>query len=97
MLASVRAKNEFVRILDQVRKRYGFALVGYVVMPEHVHLLIGEPPQKTPSVVLQVLKQRASRQLRRKPRSAGQLILPFVENGAEKRCGCYLWERRLRF
>ncbi len=91
MLASVRAKNEFVRILDQVRKRYGFALVGYVVMPEHVHLLIGEPPQKTPSVVLQVLKQRASRQLRRKPRSAGQLILPFVDRTKEMRL---FWERR---
>ncbi len=33
-------------------------VVGYVVMPEHVHLLIGEPERGDPSVVMQVLKQR---------------------------------------
>lgn len=57
-----------------------FPLAGYVVMPNHIHLLIGEPTQGTPSLVLQVLKQRVSRQLRRKPRkklSSQQLALPF--------------------
>jgi REP element-mobilizing transposase RayT len=34
-LRSVRAKNAFVQILGEVRDRYGFSLVGYVVMPEH--------------------------------------------------------------
>ncbi|HYB62313.1 MAG TPA: transposase [Methylomirabilota bacterium] len=63
-LRSVRAKNTFVRILDEVRERYGFSLVGYVVMPEHVHLLLSEPKQGTPSTVMQVLKQRVSRRLR---------------------------------
>lgn len=56
MLRSVRAKNTFVQILGQVRDRYGFSLVGYVVMPEHIHLLIGEPVKGTPSTVIQVLK-----------------------------------------
>lgn len=41
LLASSRARNVFVRVLDQVRKEYGFKLVGYVVMPEHVHLAGG--------------------------------------------------------
>ena len=39
-LRSVRAQNAFVQILGEVRDRYGFSLVGYVVMPEHIHLLI---------------------------------------------------------
>jgi putative transposase len=63
-----------------VRDRYGFALVGYVVMPNHVHLLISEPAKGTPSTVMQVLKQRVSKRLRRKPRrraSVGQLSLRF--------------------
>jgi putative transposase len=64
MFASVRAKNVFVKILGEVRDRYGFALAGYVVMPNHIHLLIGEPATGTPSTVMQVLKQRVSRQLR---------------------------------
>ncbi len=36
-------------------------LVGYVVMPEHVHLLISEPLVGTPSTAMQMLKQRVSR------------------------------------
>lgn len=32
-----------MRALDEVRAKHGFALPGYVVMPEHVHLLVGEP------------------------------------------------------
>jgi putative transposase len=78
-LRSTRAKNVFVQILGQVRDRYGFSLVGYVVMPEHVHLLIGEPARGTPSTVVQVLKQRVSRRLRRKKRPhAAQLSLLFA-------------------
>jgi len=55
LLGSVRAKNLFV---GEVRERYGFKLVGYVLMPEHVHLLLGESAKGTPSKVIQVLKQR---------------------------------------
>jgi len=29
--------------LETVRHRYGFVVAGYVLMPEHVHLLGGEP------------------------------------------------------
>src|SRR5208283_5212337 len=68
LLGSVRARNLFLRKLREVRGRYGFAVVGYVVMPEHVHLLIGEPRKGTPSIVLQALKQSVSREMRRKRR-----------------------------
>src|SRR6267378_7038162 len=79
LLRSVRARNVFVKLLGEVRDRYGFSLVGYVVMPEHIHLLIGEPVKGTPSTVIQVLKQRVSRRLRRKSRApAGQLHLMFA-------------------
>jgi putative transposase len=78
LLASLRAKNAFVKILGEVRNRYGFSLVGYVVMPEHVHLLISEPAHGTPSTVMQVLKQGVSRRLRRSQRTpAAQLKLRF--------------------
>lgn len=30
-------------------------------MPEHIHLLISEPPEGTPSGIMQVLKQRVAR------------------------------------
>jgi len=46
----VLARMVFVHILGEVRGRYGFSLVGYVVMLEHIHLLIGEPVRGTPSL-----------------------------------------------
>jgi len=42
---------------------HGFVVVGYVVMPEHVHLLISEPDRGTQSTVMQVLKQRFARRV----------------------------------
>jgi putative transposase len=60
LLGSAHARNVFVQILGEVRDELGFALVGFVVMPEHVHLLIGEPKTGNPSMVLYALKQRVS-------------------------------------
>jgi putative transposase len=57
------ARDVFLRILEQVRSKYKFEVVGYVVMPEHLHILIGEPEKGTPSTVLQVLKQAVARRL----------------------------------
>ncbi len=65
LLASAAARNQFVRVLDEVRVKYGFPLVGFTVMPEHVHLLIGESAQGTPSTVIHNLKLKVSKRLRR--------------------------------
>jgi putative transposase len=68
LLNTVRARNLFVDALEKIRERHQFLVVGYVVMPDHVHLLIGEPAKGTPSMVLQALKQRVSRDLRKTER-----------------------------
>ncbi len=33
----------FVQVLEEMRCRFGLYIYGYVVMPEHVHLLLSEP------------------------------------------------------
>ena len=43
------------------RQRCGFVVVGYVVMPDHIHLLISEPERGRPSTLMQVVKQRYQR------------------------------------
>ena len=71
-LATAHRRDLFLQILEEVRQRYRFVVVGYVVMPEHIRLLISEPERGTPSTVMQVVKQRfARRVLRKKTRSAG--------------------------
>ena len=62
-LNSARARDRFLSILEQTRQRYHFVVVGYVVMPEHIHLLISEPGVGSPSTAMQVLKQRTARAL----------------------------------
>ena len=64
LLGTERARHLFLKVLSEVRERYDFALIGYVVMPEHIHLLISEPNVGNPSTVMQVLKQRVSRAMR---------------------------------
>jgi putative transposase len=56
-----------------VRRKYDFVIVGYVVMPEHVHLLMSEPETGTPSLAMQVLKERTSRALSHKEERFWQL------------------------
>jgi REP element-mobilizing transposase RayT len=51
--------------LERVRRWYGFYVTGYVVMPEHVHLLISEPERGKLSTALQMLKQITAQQLGR--------------------------------
>ncbi len=46
----------FLKIIDRVRRRYRFVVLGYVVMPEHVHLLASEPQRETLSTAIQALK-----------------------------------------
>ncbi|MGZ4866572.1 MAG: REP-associated tyrosine transposase [Candidatus Angelobacter sp.] len=74
-LSSARRKDLFLKTLEETRKKYGFAVAGYVVMPEHVHLLLGEPRAGTPSVVMQVLKQRVARKCRERSKSKAQAAL----------------------
>jgi putative transposase len=83
LLKSARARDIFVQELARVRNELDFHLIGYVVMPEHVHLLLSEPRQGTPSAVLQKLKQRVARKLRKRRRasSSTQLRLPFKYHG----------------
>ena len=93
LLGTARARRNFAKILDQVRTRHCFQLIGYVVMPEDVHLLISEPENSNPSKALQVLKQKVSRALRRRPRkpSAAQLPLPFAVSRNDAPA---FWQRR---
>jgi putative transposase len=46
----------FLQILERVRRRYRLVISGYVVMPEHVHLLVSEPQRATLSTAIQALK-----------------------------------------
>ena len=53
----------FQSALERVRQQYQLCVYGYVVMPEHIHLLISEPDKCTVAAVMQSLKQGIARTL----------------------------------
>ena len=71
LLATPQARDIFEQTLEQVRQWYGVYIIGYVVMPEHVHLLMTEPERSKLSVALQMLKQNVAHKV---PHASG---VPF--------------------
>lgn len=92
LLNTKHKRDSFLKILNEVREHYNFSLVGYVIMPEHIHLLISEPKTCTPSTVIQVLKQRTARVLRRR-RLRNPSQLPLWTNDPAQRLEAF-WQRR---
>ncbi len=64
---SAAAMDLFEDALERVRRRYLFAVAGYVVMPEHVHLLVNEPKRALLSKAIQALKLSISMRGRERP------------------------------
>ncbi len=57
------AKRTFEGALERVRRSFRLCVYGYVVMPEHVHLLLSEPQRQTLAEALKSLKQGVARRL----------------------------------
>jgi putative transposase len=53
--------------LDRMRLRYKLEVAGYVVMPEHVHLLLNEPGRESLAVGLQALKISVGKRAKQRP------------------------------
>jgi putative transposase len=56
-----------------MRRRFELCVYGYVVMPEHVHLLLSEPPRAKLAEAIHYLKLSFAKRMRsrRSPDNAG--------------------------
>src|ERR1700686_3190193 len=63
LFTSSPSRQTFEAAVERVRRSFGLRVYGYVVMPEHVHLLISEPERGTLADVLKSLKQGVARRL----------------------------------
>ncbi len=54
-------RDLFLQCIEQTRRKYRFRVFGYVVMPEHVHLLLSEPESALLSKAIQALKIAVAR------------------------------------
>jgi putative transposase len=87
-LGSARRRDLLLAVLEQVRQRYGVVVLGYVVMPEHFHLLISEPQCAKPSVVMQALKLGFARRL------LGHLRDQRQPSQGKDAAPAHVWQRR---
>jgi putative transposase len=63
-LETPESKETFEAVLEQTRARHQARVYAYVLMPEHIHFLINEPPSILVAQFLKALKQVTSRKLR---------------------------------
>ena len=63
LLGSPQARHIFEQTLERVRRWYDLGVFGYVIMPEHVHLLVSEPEHRSLAVAIQMLKQIVAQKL----------------------------------
>lgn len=89
-LGSARRRDLLLAVLEQVRKRYGCVVLGYVVMPEHFHLLVSEPQYDTPSTVMQALKLGFVRRLLARKGHRGRPQADLWQSTAP----AHIWQRR---
>jgi putative transposase len=66
-LGKAPALNLFEAALERIRVRYRMIVAGYVVMPEHVHLLVSEPQRGLLSSAMQALKLSVVRRTAERP------------------------------
>jgi putative transposase len=71
------ACSAVLRGLENTRRRYGFHVYGFVLMPEHVHLLVSEPERGTLARALQSLKSASARTARCRPTENVGARAPF--------------------
>ncbi len=67
-------------------------VVGYVVMPEHIHLLLSEPERANPGTVVQALKQRFARAVLRELR--GRCMPEQASLWNEPLTQSHIWQAR---
>ena len=59
-LNTPETRDLFESALEEIRRRYNLLVAGYVVMPEHVHLLVNEPRRGSLARTIQALKLSVS-------------------------------------
>jgi putative transposase len=60
-LALPKHRDVFVQLLEEIRAKFRFHVVGYVVMEDHFHLLMSEPNIDTADNAIVTLRKRYGR------------------------------------
>jgi putative transposase len=95
LLSSAPRRELFLKVLEEVRRRYQWVVIGYVVMPEHVHLLVSEPKQRPLATAIQALKLGFARRVLAEQRRELPGLGPRETRGTRKtELAHHVWQAR---
>lgn len=86
-----------IQKINFYREKYDFKLIGYVIMPDHVHLLVQPLPRQNISDIMRDLKRSTATEIinRLKGENKIELLkclrLPYIKN---RNYSFSLWQRR---
>ncbi|MEO0588409.1 MAG: transposase [Planctomycetota bacterium] len=90
LLGNAAIRDLFVEQLQLTHDRLGFGLFAWVVMPEHVHLLVQPPSGTTVSSILAALKRPVAAQVLSRWREIDAPILSRIQDIAGR---SHFWQR----
>jgi len=85
-----RIKDAFAEQLDSCRQTEQFRLHAWVIMPEHVHLLLIPTEEQTLSHVLRKIKEPFARATLKRWR---ELDAPILSRLVDSNCSTHFWQR----
>ena len=91
LLTADPSRRIFELALERVRRSFRVCVYAYVVMPEHVHLLLSEPERGLLADALKLLKQGVSRRLIESAPSGAPFKPSFGLSGAVPQ---HFWQKR---
>lgn len=94
ILTNSRFRQVVVDSIAEIRTSFGFRLIGYVIMPEHVHLVLIPAAEMKLGHVIGEIKRISSKQIHKFLLQGENNLLPSL---TIKRNGVYrfaLWQRR---
>ena len=84
LLEATAAKETVEAVLEQIRERHKARVYAYVLMPEHVHLLVNEPPRILLAQFLKAIKQMIRASCEGRERSSGRTAISIAMSTEKK-------------
>ena len=94
VLTDTTLRRLVIKCIDDIRNDYKLRLIGYVIMPEHVHLVLIPPEEVKLGYVIGELKRISARQIHRHLDNTDSVLtnrFMVTRNGRKKFA---FWQRR---
>ena len=94
LLISEFALDTFVKCLESTKQKYSFRLLGYVLMPNHVHVVIVPPNNVRLSRIISEIKSLSGRTILQNWRAKNYKILSRLLQSRDGQVRHAFWQRR---